>query len=153
MHSILCFNWWLFHTEWALFTFYFYFISNAFRNFKSPRSCQTQRFTNKNDPHFPPGGHPTIVGGRNVYSPEMDPGLIKLEKTKRHGVIELFFYCSLFKNIFGAFFMKEKSQWGKLNISRKTFLFYYHLFLIFKKYFTNDLKQIITTFIWIIKYI
>lgn len=46
-----------------------------------------------------------------MYSSEMDPGLIKLEKTKRHGFFELFFYCSVFKNIFfGVFFMKEKSQ-------------------------------------------
>lgn len=45
-----------------------------------------------------------------MYYSEMDPGLIKLEKTKRHGFFELFFYCSVFKNIFGAFFIAEKSQ-------------------------------------------
>lgn len=45
-----------------------------------------------------------------MYSSEMDPGLIKLEKTKRHGFFELFFICSVFKNIFGAFFIAEKSQ-------------------------------------------
>lgn len=34
-----------------------------------------------------------------MYSSEMDPGLIKLEKTNRHGFIELFFIV-LFLKIF-----------------------------------------------------
>lgn len=64
----------------------------------------------KTTPIFRLGVIPLLLGGRNMYSSEMDPGLIKLEKTNRHGFIQLFFYCSVFKNIFGAFFMKEKSQ-------------------------------------------
>lgn len=64
----------------------------------------------KTTPIFRLGVIPLLLGGRNVYSSEMDPGLIKLEKTKRHGFFELFFYCSVFKNIFGAFFIAEKSQ-------------------------------------------
>lgn len=34
-----------------------------------------------------------------MYSSEMDPGLIKVEKTNRHGFIELFFIV-LFLKIF-----------------------------------------------------
>lgn len=64
----------------------------------------------KTTPIFRLGVIPLLLGGRNVYSSEMDPGLIKLEKTNRHGFIQLFFYCSVFKNIFGAFFIAEKSQ-------------------------------------------
>lgn len=53
----------------------------------------------KTTPIFRLGVIPLLLGGRNVYSPEMDPGLIKLEETKRHGVIELFFIV-LFLKIF-----------------------------------------------------
>lgn len=115
-----------------------FFLLSIFSHSKKSRRCWTQRFINKNDPRFPPGGHPTIVGGETWTLQKWIPGLIKLEKTKTR------FYCGFFC----AFSKKETSQWGKLNISQKSFLFYWVFKKIFNKWYkTNNDK------IWIIKYI
>lgn len=118
-----------------------FFLLSIFSHSKKSRRCWTQRFINKNDPRFPPGGHPTIVGGETWTLQKWIPGLIKLEKTKTR------FYCGFF-----VLSLRKRHHNEENSTFRKNLSYFIWFFFIFKKIFnkwykTNNDK------IWIIKYI
>lgn len=118
-----------------------FFLLSIFSHSKKSRRCWTQRFINKNDPRFPPGGHPTIVGGETWTLQKWIPGLIKLEKTKTR------FYCGFF-----VLSIRKRHHNEENSTFRKNLSYFIGFFFIFKKIFnkwykTNNDK------IWIIKYI
>lgn len=125
----------------SLFIPRMFFLLSIFSHSKKSRRCWTQRFINKNDPRFPPGGHPTIVGGETWTQQKWIPGLIKLEKTKTR------FYCGFF-----VLSIRKRHHNEENSTFRKNLSYFIGVFFIFKKIFnkwykTNNDK------IWIIKYI
>lgn len=119
-----------------------FFLLSIFSHSKKSRRCWTQRFINKNDPCFPPGGHPTIVGGETWTLQKWIPGLIKLEKTKTR------FYCGFFC----VLSIRKRHHNEENSTFRKNLSYFISFFLIFKKIF-NKWYKANNDKMWIIKYI